>query len=252
MSSRSAFRGRLSGDVVSHWRALAAASRSGCCKKSSIISSVSGGSIANGWLALKWPELTRLDAPASKACSCPASARWQHTTVDVWAVLGGIWTGKHRRGGSRPPMIACCSRVQNAALICPPHRCSSTTRRIADRRAVALYPRIHGRLRGRLLQAAGHSTFRRCRCLVGLPADPVAGDPASAGRRLRSEVSDPGLTDPAYRSRIVLADGGVYDNLGLEPIVKRARTVLAEPRRQPVFDGTAAVRLLAVAGSSAC
>lgn len=38
--------------------------------------------------------------------------------------------------------------------------------------------------------------------------------------------SDPGLEDPqAYQHRILLADGGVYDNLGLETVLKRCRTV---------------------------
>jgi NTE family protein len=35
------------------------------------------------------------------------------------------------------------------------------------------------------------------------------------------------LEDPAYRRKIRLADGGVYDNLGLETVFKRYRTVFA-------------------------
>ena len=40
--------------------------------------------------------------------------------------------------------------------------------------------------------------------------------------------NDPGndLTDDAYRSRIVLSDGGVYDNMGIETAWKRYSTVL--------------------------
>jgi NTE family protein len=34
------------------------------------------------------------------------------------------------------------------------------------------------------------------------------------------------LTGPGYRTRVVLSDGGVYDNLGLETIWKRYRTLL--------------------------
>ena len=34
------------------------------------------------------------------------------------------------------------------------------------------------------------------------------------------------LTDPAYRTEVTLSDGGVYDNLGLETVWKRLRTVL--------------------------
>ena len=34
------------------------------------------------------------------------------------------------------------------------------------------------------------------------------------------------MEDPAYRSRVILTDGGVYDNLGLETVWKNYRTVL--------------------------
>jgi NTE family protein len=38
--------------------------------------------------------------------------------------------------------------------------------------------------------------------------------------------ADANLKDPAsYQRRVLLADGGVYDNLGLEPVLKRCRTV---------------------------
>ena len=43
----------------------------------------------------------------------------------------------------------------------------------------------------------------------------------------------PALRDPRYRSRVALSDGGVYDNLGLEPIIKRARTVLVSDGGSP-------------------
>jgi NTE family protein len=35
------------------------------------------------------------------------------------------------------------------------------------------------------------------------------------------------LNDSAYRSKVVLVDGGLYDNLGLETVWKRCKTVLA-------------------------
>ncbi len=36
----------------------------------------------------------------------------------------------------------------------------------------------------------------------------------------------PPLADPALRAEIVLTDGGVYDNLGLEPVIKRCEKIL--------------------------
>jgi NTE family protein len=57
--------------------------------------------------------------------------------------------------------------------------------------------------------------------------------------------SDPGsdLHRPPFTTRIVLSDGGVYDNLGLEPIFKRYKTVLVSdagaqlaPEEEPSSD----------------
>ena len=42
-----------------------------------------------------------------------------------------------------------------------------------------------------------------------------------------ADTSDPGLGDPRpFQQGVLLADGGVYDNLGLEPVIKRCRVVL--------------------------
>ena len=49
----------------------------------------------------------------------------------------------------------------------------------------------------------------------------------------RPSAPPPALGDPRYRSRVTLSDGGVYDNLGLEPIIKRARTVLVSDGGSP-------------------
>lgn len=67
---------------------------------------------------------------------------------------------------------------------------------------------------------------------------------------------DPGnyLTDEAYRSRVVLSDGGVYDNLGIETAWKRYATVLVSdaggkmaPEERPKSDWAQhSVRVLGV------
>jgi NTE family protein len=45
-----------------------------------------------------------------------------------------------------------------------------------------------------------------------------------------------GLGDPAYQHQIRLADGGVYDNLGLETVYKRYRTIFASDGGGQVAD----------------
>ena len=83
------------------------------------------------------------------------------------------------------------------------------------------------------VQEAGPAAVGRGRRIVGIPADPLAGRSCSRRGTFDPPHPPPALQDPRYRSRVVLADGGVYDNLGLEPIIKRARTVLASDGGSP-------------------
>jgi NTE family protein len=46
-------------------------------------------------------------------------------------------------------------------------------------------------------------------------------------------VSPPEVADARFRARVVLTDGGVYDNLGLEPVIKRTRTILVSDGGMP-------------------
>ena len=57
-----------------------------------------------------------------------------------------------------------------------------------------------------------------------LDVDPDKADVASRG---------PLFKEP-YNTRLVLTDGGVYDNLGLEPVFKRYRTVLVSDGGAPM------------------
>jgi NTE family protein len=53
-----------------------------------------------------------------------------------------------------------------------------------------------------------------------------------SGNYVPTQPSDD-FSNPDYRTRVVLADGGVYDNLGLEPIVKRTRRILVSDGGMP-------------------
>ena len=69
------------------------------------------------------------------------------------------------------------------------------------------------------------------RRLVGVPAVPVAGRARLRGRsHVDGSGDEPGtdgnLQHPPFTTRVVLADGGVYDNLGLETAWKRYTSVL--------------------------
>ena len=87
--------------MLFHTGALWRLHETGVLARIGIFSSVSGGSIANGWLALTWNALM---APGAKfeQVFVPGIRDMANTTIDVWAVLLGVWTGTHRaarRGG---------------------------------------------------------------------------------------------------------------------------------------------------------
>jgi NTE family protein len=52
----------------------------------------------------------------------------------------------------------------------------------------------------------------------------LGGQKNNSQKKRKDETST--LTAPGFTKRLLLTDGGVYDNLGLEPIWKRYRTIL--------------------------
>jgi len=216
--------------MLFHTGALWRLHQTGLLAKIGIFSSVSGGSITNGWLALKWAELIRPGA-SFENIFVPGIRELAHTTIDVWAVLGGIWTGSIAakvaaaydrvlfKGATlhdlpeRPLFVYDSSNLQTGALW------RFTRDYMGDYKVgYVLTPDLP------LSVAVGASS---------------AFPPVLSPVILRPPVDryDPKyptkLTDPAYRARVVLSDGGVYDNLGLEPIIKRARTVLVSDGGSP-------------------
>ena len=216
--------------MLFHTGALWRLHETGLLARIGIFSSVSGGSIANGWLALTWAALM---APGAKFRDVfvPGIRDMANTTVDVWAVLAGIWTGtipqrvaaaydrvlfkgtKLAQIPAAPLFVYDSSNLQTGALW------RFTREYMGDYKigyvdkpdlplsvavgASSAFPPV---LSPVILKSPG--TFR--------PANPP-----------------PALSDPRYRSRVTLSDGGVYDNLGLEPIIKRARTVLVSDGGSP-------------------
>jgi NTE family protein len=197
------------------------------------ISSVSGGSITAGVLAMAWQ---RLEFNGFVAGNFEAEAvrpirRLAGRTIDVPSVLLG-WLGrgpafhyrKHLFGGrtlqdlpSRPTFVINASNVQSCALV------RFTKAYLWDWR-VGKVPRPGIRMADAVAASAAFppvlSPFR-------LRLDPGSFAP---------DTGD-GLQRPPFTRTMVLTDGGVYDNLGLETVWKRCQTVLVSdggvrPREQ--------------------
>lgn len=190
------------------------------------VSSVSGGSIAAGVLALSWGrgELDFVDDKARNLVDrviAPLRGL-AGRTIDVPSALEGILRhtaadhaadrySHHLFGDAtlqdlpaRPLFIFNATSLQSGELF------RFTRPYLADWR----------------VGKTADPTLTVAKAVAASAAFPPVLSPALVDLK-GHDWQDPGeLTEPAYREQAVLADGGVYDNLGLETAWKRCRTVL--------------------------
>lgn len=198
---------------------------SGYLKKLARISSVSGGSITAGVLALAWPKLTGANPDAEFQQYVVGPLRkMASTTIDDKAVLGGIFGpgtvndhvvssykkilyGDHTLQDlpDSPRFVINATSVQTGSLM----RFSKPY--IADWQ-VGVYP---------------HPTKSVAEAVAASSAFPPVLSPARIKFNPGDFSQSPGpLHKPPYTTEAVLTDGGVYDNMGIETAWKRCKTIL--------------------------
>ena len=214
--------------MVFHAGTLRRLNEFGYLRRLDFVSSVSGGSITAGILALAWPDLDF--GPDGKARRLEELViepvrRMARRDLDKASVIGGLLTPRQRIServadayrehlfGEKtlrdlpvtPRFIFCATNLQTASLF------------RFSRPYVADYQLgLANDVPVPLAVAVGASSAfppYLSPATVRIPAG--AWDP-----KIRQEL-DEGLRDP-----IVLTDGGVYDNLGLEPVIKRCTEIL--------------------------
>ena len=192
------------------------------------VSSVSGGSITAGVLGLNWPRLqfnadgfaTNLDEQFVQPLRKLASK-----TIDKGAVIGGILlpgtisdrvAGAYRKHvfgkaslqnlPDRPRFVINATNFQTGALwrFSKPYMADYKVGMVRN-------PKVE-----LAVAVAASSAFPPILSPVQLHLDPDSFDPAERGP----------LHEPPYTTDVVLSDGGVYDNLGLETVWKRYITIL--------------------------
>lgn len=222
--------------MVFHLGALTRLNELGLLRLLSRVSSVSGGSITAACLGLRWKDLafdgegraTRLNLVADMVCEMAS------TTVDAGAIAGGLllpgsigdrvaraYDDVLFRGATLadfpddadgPRFVVNATNVQTAAL----WRFSKPY--MGDYRiGLVRNPRVE-----LAVAVAASSAFPPMLSPVELPIDgafdaPTAGD----------------ASDPALRESVLLSDGGVYDNLGLETAF-RYRSLLVSDGGQKI------------------
>jgi NTE family protein len=191
------------------------------------VSSVSGGSITNGVLAMNWTKLRYEDGVASNLDELFVKPIRQLATktIDKPAVFKGILlpgTISDRIAGSyrdhlfgkstlqdlpdEPRFIFNATSMQTGALF----RFSKPY--MADYRVgLARNPKVD-----LAVAVAASSAFPPILSPIEVHFDPSSWDPRASGP----------LHRPPYTTKAVLSDGGVYDNLGLETAWKRHSTIL--------------------------
>ena len=202
---------------------------SATCARLDFVSSVSGGSLAAGVLALAWPRL-RFDAATGRAENLDELVlrplrEMAGRDVDKPSVISGLLTPRQRISDrvadayrehlfgdatlqdlpDTPRFVFCATNLQTTSLF------RFSKRYVADYRLG-----LARDLAVPLAVAVGASSAfppYLSPATLRIPAD--AWDPA-----IPQELAE-GLRDP-----IVLTDGGVYDNLGLEPVIKRCTEIL--------------------------
>jgi NTE family protein len=193
------------------------------------ISSVSGGSITAAALALHWGDLDWQDGIAANFDALvmePIRALAQHT-IDVFAVAEGML-----------PFVSVGERVAHAYR---EHLFGDATLQQLPAEPAPLFV-----LNATNLESGALFRFTRPFAAdwrvgtIAAPqialADAVAASSAFppvlspfeldlTGAQWTTETGND-LATPGYRGKIALSDGGVYDNLGLETVWKRCRSVL--------------------------
>ncbi|MFG2106480.1 patatin-like phospholipase family protein [Micromonospora soli] len=213
--------------MLFHAGALIRLNETGLLGRLDFVSSVSGGSIAAGALACGWSRLTWADGVATNLDTAVVDPLMQLAghTIDRPSVLTGA-------------LLPFRTIAEQAVRAYRKHLFADmSTRDLPD------HPRFvftATNLQSGALLRISKKYLRDWRVgKVDVPDVPIAVAVAASAAfppvlspvRLRiptgawSETGD-ALADPAYRTEMVLSDGGVYDNLGLEPVIKRCSTIL--------------------------
>jgi NTE family protein len=199
------------------------------------VSSVSGGSITSGVLALRWSELASAGWSAdafSKLVAEPVK-RFCERDVDAWAIGEGAlvpWRTasdviqreykQHLFGDAAlrelptdPVFVFNATNLQSGRVV------RFTRRYVADWMiGMVVEPDV-----SLATVVAASSAFPPF-------LSPVVIDNPGTFEAVQGAIHN---GNPEFTARLHLTDGGVYDNLGLEPVWKRCRTILVSDAGAP-------------------
>jgi len=217
--------------MLFHAGALARMNELGLLSRAKRIASVSGGSITSGYLAVKWRDLGNADAngvfPDFQAAVVEPILTFSRQKIDIVDALTGLLPWESASGEvaksynsalfhertlqdtpEAPVFVFCATNLQTGVLW-------RFTKSYAGDYAI-------GYLDQPAIQVADAVAASSAFPPVLSPfiLKPLAGS-------FKDWPDGPHVNPadlPAYRSQVILTDGGVYDNHGVEPIVKSCLT----------------------------
>jgi NTE family protein len=198
--------------------------------KLSRISSVSGGSITSGVLAMNWKKLqfnaegcaTNFDQLVTQPLSKMAS-----TSIDVSSVISGIFGGISQKVAKHYRDILFGSTTLQDLPDDPPRFVFNAT----SLQTGVLWRFSKPFMGDWIVGLVMNPTLDLATAVAASSAFPPVLSPAvldlDPSKFTKGEDPPPqGVQYPAFRQKIVLSDGGVYDNLGLETAWKHYTTIL--------------------------
>jgi NTE family protein len=215
--------------MLFHLGALWYLSDAGILKDAARISSVSGGSITSGQLALRWNTIaygTAGDRDRFRSLVVEPIRKMASTTIDVQSVLGGIFLP-----GSISDRIMkrYDDMLYGGATL---DQLPDTPRFVINATSVqsgALFRFSKPYIRDYRVGMIEKPKLRVSQAVTASSAFPPVLSPVRL--KLRNEdwvpnTGEPALQKPPYTTDVRLTDGGVYDNMGIETAWKRCRTIL--------------------------
>jgi NTE family protein len=214
--------------MVFHLGALWRLYEAGLLRDLKRISSVSGGSITSGLLALKWQKLsfdpTRVRADFVPEVVTPLRALASESIDAESVILGIVLPGRV----SERVAAAYDEHLFNGATLQDLPEQPRFVINATNVQSGVIWRFMKPYMRDYRVGEVKKPTIALAKAVAASSAFPPVLSPVEM--RLDPEAFTPGsgmdLQRQPYTSKVILSDGGVYDNLGLETIWKRYRAVL--------------------------
>jgi NTE family protein len=215
--------------MLFHAGAIVRLYETGLLARAARISSVSGGSITSAKLALEWPRVTSRDALIGRVVE-PIRGM-AGTSIDVSAVLRGVFLP-----GSVSDRVAAAysHHLFGDATLQDLPTAPVFVINATNVETGSLWRFSRARARDWQVGEIASPKLRLADAVTASSAFPPVLSPYVLKVKPGDFTKVEAGVDPSFLKDIALTDGGVYDNLGLETVFKRCRTLF-------VSDGGAAL-----------